>query len=262
MSSLLKSITESTTCMKSANAMQVDATSGKENMCKNFIHNKWRLKNMHLDVCQKWKVWEKLTVKIYICWVICNTYRFWSIQNHCKESHKCWNWNNRNGEEASTYHWATKGFYPRKKLIDLKLDEAVAKHCYLEKTKYPLLPQVVIPTIASHVKLTITDKTPNTTLHTTPITSPNTPSKPIMCNILTKRPVNDTEKGNVKRILKDIVAFNLHDEIDDSQCLTAELYSPWKLLWTNSMLHDICYVYSCNHIWQLCSVVLFWEWKY
>ena len=23
-----------------------------------------------------------------------------------------------------------------KKLIDLKLDEAIAKHCYLEKTKY------------------------------------------------------------------------------------------------------------------------------
>ena len=32
-----------------------------------------------------------------------------------------------------------------KKFIDLKLDEAIAKHCYLEKTKYELLPQVVIP---------------------------------------------------------------------------------------------------------------------
>ena len=29
-----------------------------------------------------------------------------------------------------------------KKLIDVKLDEAIAKHCYLEKTKYQLLPQV------------------------------------------------------------------------------------------------------------------------
>ena len=37
-----------------------------------------------------------------------------------------------------------------KKLIDVKLDEAIAKHCYLEKTKYQLLPQVVISTIASH----------------------------------------------------------------------------------------------------------------
>ena len=39
-----------------------------------------------------------------------------------------------------------------KTLFDLKLDEVIAKNCYLEKTKYQLLPQVVIPTIASHVK--------------------------------------------------------------------------------------------------------------
>ena len=32
-----------------------------------------------------------------------------------------------------------------KKFIDKKLDEAIVKHCYLEKTKYELLPQVVIP---------------------------------------------------------------------------------------------------------------------
>ena len=44
------------------------------------------------------------------------------------------------------------------KLIDLKLDEAIANHCYLEKTKYQLLPEVVIPTIASNVKLTKVDK--------------------------------------------------------------------------------------------------------
>ena len=31
-----------------------------------------------------------------------------------------------------------------KKLIDLKLDEAIAKHCYLENTKYELVLQVVI----------------------------------------------------------------------------------------------------------------------
>ena len=41
-----------------------------------------------------------------------------------------------------------------KKLVDAKLDEAIAKHCYLEKTKYEPLPQVVIPKIPSHVKLT------------------------------------------------------------------------------------------------------------
>ena len=74
-----------------------------------------------------------------------------------------------------------------KKVIDVKLDEAVARHWYLEKTKYQLLPQVVMPTIASHVKLTKVDKTPNTTLNTTPIPPPNTPSKPIIYNILSKR---------------------------------------------------------------------------
>ena len=89
-----------------------------------------------------------------------------------------------------------------KRLIDVKLDEAIAKHCYLEETKYQLLPNVVIPTTASHVKLTKVDKTPNTTLNTAPITPPNTPSKPIIHNILSKRPLSDTEKANVKRIEK------------------------------------------------------------
>ena len=70
-----------------------------------------------------------------------------------------------------------------KKLIDLKLDEAIAKHCHLEKTKYELLPKVVIPTIASNVNFTKVDKTPNTTLYTTPVTPPNTPSKPVIHNI-------------------------------------------------------------------------------
>ena len=112
-----------------------------------------------------------------------------------------------------------------KKLIDLKLDKSITKYCYLEKTKYQLLPKVVIPTIASNVKFIKVDKTPNTTLYTTPVTPPNTSSKPIICNILSKRPLSDTEKANVKRIWKDVVAFNFHDEIDDSQLLTAELNS-------------------------------------
>ena len=40
-----------------------------------------------------------------------------------------------------------------KKFIDCKLDEAIAKHCYLEKSKYELLPQVVIPKIPSHLEV-------------------------------------------------------------------------------------------------------------
>ena len=66
------------------------------------------------------------------------------------------------------------------------------------------------------------DKTPNTTLYTTPVTPPSTPSKPVTCNILTKRPVSDTEKANMKRIQKNVVIYNFHDGIDDSQLLTAE----------------------------------------
>ena len=93
----------------------------------------------------------------------------------------------------------------------------------IEKTKYQLLPQVVIPTIASNVKLTKVDKTPNTTLNTAPLTPPNIPSKPIIHNILSKKPLSNTEKAHGKRIQKDVVAFNFHDEIDDSQLHIAEL---------------------------------------
>ena len=46
-----------------------------------------------------------------------------------------------------------------KKLIDFELDEAIAKQCYLEKTKYQLLPKVVIPTTASNVKIINVDIT-------------------------------------------------------------------------------------------------------
>ena len=102
-----------------------------------------------------------------------------------------------------------------KKLINLKLDEAIAKHCYLKKTKYELLPKVIIPTFASNVNFTKVDKMPNTTLYTTPVTPPNTPSKPVIHNILSKRPVSDTEKANMKKIWKDVVTFNFHDEMDE-----------------------------------------------
>ena len=109
-----------------------------------------------------------------------------------------------------------------KKFIDLKLDEAIAKHCYLKKTKYELLLQVVIPKIPSHVKFTKLNKTPNTTLHTVPITPPNTPSKETVQHIINKRPVSNTEQAHFKRIRKDTVLYNFHDEIDDAQLLTAD----------------------------------------
>ena len=112
-----------------------------------------------------------------------------------------------------------------KKLIGLKLDEAIAKQCYLEKTKYQLLPKVVIPTIAPNVKITTVDKMPKPTLYTTPITSPNTPSKPLIHHILSKRLLSDTEKDNMKKIWKDVVTYNFDDEIDDSQLLASKLNS-------------------------------------
>ena len=108
-----------------------------------------------------------------------------------------------------------------KRFIDLKLYEAIAKHCYLEKIKYELLPQVVIPIIPSHVKFTKVDKTPNMTLHAVPITTPNTPSKATLHNIISKRPISNTQQANFKRIRKDTVLYNFDDEIDDAQLLTA-----------------------------------------
>ena len=75
------------------------------------------------------------------------------------------------------------------------------------------------------MKITTVDKTPKRTLYTTPVTPPNTPSKPIIHHILSKRPVSDTEKGNMKKIQKDVVVHNFHDEIYDSQLLASELNS-------------------------------------
>ena len=92
-----------------------------------------------------------------------------------------------------------------KKSIDLKLDEAIAKQCYLELTKYQLLPKVVIPKLTSDVKITKFDKTANTTLFTTPVTPPTTPSKPVICNIQTKRPLSDAEKANMRKFRKMLV---------------------------------------------------------
>ena len=54
-----------------------------------------------------------------------------------------------------------------KKFIDCKLNEAIAKHCYLKKSKYELLLQVVIPKIPSYLKFTKLEKIPNNTKHST-----------------------------------------------------------------------------------------------
>ena len=108
-----------------------------------------------------------------------------------------------------------------KELIDQKLDEAIAKHCYLEKQNM-LLPQVVIPKIPSHMKFTKLDKTPNTTVHTMLITPPNTPSKPTLQQIINKRPVSNTQQVHFKRIRKDTFLYNLNEEINDAQLLSAD----------------------------------------
>ena len=109
-----------------------------------------------------------------------------------------------------------------KKFIDVKLDEVIAKHCYLEKTKYELLAQVAIPKFPCHVKLTKVDKLQTWHYTPVPITPPNTPSKPIIHNIMSKRPFSDTEKANFNRIRKDMVTYNFHDNIDNAQLFTAD----------------------------------------
>ena len=137
--------------------------------------------------------------------------------------------------KLKSQNWWRSELIKEKKLIDLKLDEAIAKQCYLKKTKYQLLPEVVIPTIASNVKKTKVDKRLNTTLYTTPVTPPSTPSRPVIHNILSKRPLSVTEKANMKRIWKNFITYNFNDEIADSQLLTAELNSTWTLFWTNTV---------------------------
>ena len=46
------SVIENTMCTNLTPAIEEDATSGETNICKNFINN------MHLYICQKWKVAE------------------------------------------------------------------------------------------------------------------------------------------------------------------------------------------------------------
>ena len=40
---------------------------------------------------------------------------------------------------------------------------------------------------------------------------------------MSKGPFSNTEKANFKRIRKDVVTYNFHNEIDDAQLLTADL---------------------------------------
>ena len=109
-----------------------------------------------------------------------------------------------------------------KKLIDCKLDEAIAKHCYLKKSKYELMPQVVIPKIPSHMKSRKLDNIPNIIQHTVPMTPPNTPSKATLHNIITKTLVSTTLKSNFQRMSKQVVMYNFHNEIDDAELLKVD----------------------------------------
>ena len=109
-----------------------------------------------------------------------------------------------------------------KKLIDHKLDEAIAKHCYIEKSKYELLSQVVIPKIPSHMKSRKLDNIPNTIQHTLPMTPLNTPSKATLYNRITKTSVSTTPKSNFQRISKQVVMYNFHNEIDDAELLKVD----------------------------------------
>ena len=77
-----------------------------------------------------------------------------------------------------------------KKLIDHRLDKAIAKHCYLEKSKYEILPHVVIPNIPSHMKCKKLDNILNTIQDTLPMMPPTTPCKATLYNITTKTPLS------------------------------------------------------------------------
>ena len=118
----------------------------------------------------------------------------------------------------------------KKKLIDLKLDEAIPKQCYLEKkTKYQLMLKVVIPTISSNLKITTVDKTPKPTLYT-PLSHHLTHHEnQLYITYCLKDLLSDTEKANMKKIWNDVVTYNFDDEIDDSQLLASELNSTLTL---------------------------------
>ena len=109
-----------------------------------------------------------------------------------------------------------------KKLIDHRLDEAIAKHCYLEKSKYEILPHVVIPNIPSHMKCKKTDNIPNIIQHAVPMTPPTTQSKATLHNIITETPLSTTPRSKFPRISKQEVIYNFHNEIDDTELLKVD----------------------------------------
>ena len=123
----------------------------------------------------------------------------------------------------------------RKKVDWLQTRWSYRKHCYLKKLKYELLPQVVIPTIPSHMKSRKLDNIPNTIQHTVPMTPPNTPSKATLHNIITKTPVSTTPRSKFPRISKQEVMYNFHNEIDDAELLKVNCDYVFKLLKTNTM---------------------------
>ena len=84
---------------------------------------------------------------------------------------------------------------------------------YCHKLSYPKF----------HQKFTKVDKTPNTILHTVPITPPNTPSKGTSHNIISKRPVSNTQQSNFKRMRKtggcvQISWWNRYAELLTADC--------------------------------------------
>ena len=109
-----------------------------------------------------------------------------------------------------------------KKLIDHRLDEAIVKHCYLEKSKYEILPHVVIPNMPSHMKCKKPDNIPNTIQHTVPMTLPTTQSKATLHNVITKTPLSTTSRSKFPRISKQEVIYNFHNEIDDTELLKVD----------------------------------------
>ena len=80
------------------------------------------------------------------------------------------------------------------------------------------------------MKITSNDKTPKHTLYKTPVTLLNTPSKPIIQHILSKRPLTDTEKVICQKFGKMSLFMIFMDEIDYSKLLTSELNSTETLL--------------------------------
>ena len=104
-------------------------------------------------------------------------------------------------------------------MIDHRLNEAIAKHCYLEKSKYEILPHIVIPNIPSHMKYKKPDKSPNTIQHTIPMTPPTTQLKATRPNIITNTPLSITQRSKFPRISKQEVICNFHNKIDDTELL-------------------------------------------